>query len=79
MYKPLQMVPSQMAVTKSESAVGGSSRCTVMVTMMSSVGSSPLWNSGTLIMRACVCFILKCSEVGEAAMSWLRVAWSCSH
>ena len=79
MYKPLQMVPSQMAVKKSESAVGGSSRFTVMVTMMSSVQSSPLWNSGTLIMRALCWFGLKCSEVGEAAIWWLRVAWSCSH
>ena len=79
MYKPLQTVPSQMAVTKSESAVGGSSRCTVMVTIMSSVQSSPLWNKGTLIMRALCWFGLKCSEVGEAAMRWLRLAWSCSH
>ena len=53
MYTPWQTVPSQMAVRKSESAVGGSSRCRVIVTMMSSVGSSPLWNRGTLIMRAC--------------------------
>ena len=53
MYTALQTVPSQMAATKSESAVGGSSRCMVMVTMMSSVGNSPLWNRGTLIMRAC--------------------------
>ena len=79
MYKPLQTVPSQMAATKSESDVGGSSRCTVMVTVMSSVGSSPLWNRGTLIRRAYSRFCLKCSEVGEAAMRWLRVAWSCSH
>ena len=79
MYKPLQIVPSQMAVIKSESAVGGSSRCRVMVTVMSSVGSSPLWNRGTLIRRAYSRFGLKCSEVGEAAMSWLRLAWSCSH
>ena len=48
----LQRVPSQMPGRKSESAVSGSSRCTVMVTTISSVGSSPFWNKGTLMIRA---------------------------
>ena len=38
-----------MERTKLESDVGRFSRCKVVMTMISSVGSSPLWNSGTLI------------------------------
>ena len=38
-----------MERTKLESDVGRFSRCTVVMTMISSVGSSPLWNRGTLI------------------------------
>ena len=54
MNKVLQTVPLHMAARKSESDVGGSSRCTVMVTT-SSVGSSALWNKGTLISRTWFC------------------------